>query len=418
MDEKVLQDILNLAAFFKFAQTEPALTDFISRPPSVPKDFIWKTRENLVWLLGKLNLSLQSVQEWLLINKTIFPTVPHLSWNPESFYNVLMSGYPIEQGDLNIYYAISTSNQSQKLENDNRVDILSITRLAPYKEIPALFLYKYSMEFFVEEKRWTKLLSHYNFITEAIKKLFYSISLKDIEEFILTNQPIINSIIKNFFQTSRPKLLGVGSDGVAFDVGGGFVLKIFLDHVAYQKAQEAIERLHKHPAIAKTEAMIYDVGILGSIAETTIYYYVIEKMTPIDSLPNIGAFMIDFRIVSSEIKNRLQDDWMDKWRPVKRGLADEKYSTKELESISRRIKEEAERMSLRIKNVPALKGVIKNIENNVELKPSWIADLIEEMMMKYLTGRSDLHLGNLGLGRHGNLRYFDPAFSDWETGMN
>ena len=59
--------------------------------------------------------------------------------------------------------------------------------------------------------------------------------------------------------------------------------------------------------------------------------------------------------------------------------------------------------------------VEKGISN---LNKTWLQSFVEEILMKYLTGRTDLHLGNLGVTSYGELRYFDPSFANWNSDIN
>ena len=63
---------------------------------------------------------------------------------------------------------------------------------------------------------------------------------------------------------------------------------------------------------------------------------------------------------------------------------------------------------------------IKSINESLKdsLNSDWLQFLIEEITLKYLTGRGDLHSGNLGLTNYGVFRYFDPSWHGWQTGLN
>lgn len=112
-------------------------------------------------------------------------------------------------------------------------------------------------------------ISPYSFITDD-----------DINQFIIENKETIDKIRSMFHKA--PKLLGEGADGVVFDIGG-LVLKIFKNHFSFEAACEAMDRLYENPELAKTEAMIYDIDVLGHILGNEIYYYITEKMTTTDN---------------------------------------------------------------------------------------------------------------------------------------
>jgi len=101
---------------------------------------------------------------------------------------------------------------------------------------------------------------------------------QDLLEFINANQEAFNSI-RRAFNISQPKILGFGSDGIALDIGDK-VLKIFTREMAYEDAMEAWERLYKNPDLAKTEAMMYEVGKFKNTEKLTktdvpLFYYII-----------------------------------------------------------------------------------------------------------------------------------------------
>ena len=82
-------------------------------------------------------------------------------------------------------------------------------------------------------------------------------------------------------------------------------------------------------------------------------------------------------------------------------------------------------VSGKLKRDPAKKSVTfeesgkENLpEEMINLQDDWLEKLCEELIIKYLTGRTDTHLGNLGVTRYGYLRYFDPAFSLHQSHFN
>ena len=51
-----------------------------------------------------------------------------------------------------------------------------------------------------------------------------------------------------------------------------------------------------------------------------------------------------------------------------------------------------------------------------ELNSNWLSELIEEITFKFITNRTDLHYGNLGLTHYNKLRYFDPTHNEERSG--
>jgi hypothetical protein len=54
---------------------------------------------------------------------------------------------------------------------------------------------------------------------------------------------------------------------------------------------------------------------------------------------------------------------------------------------------------------------LESFGKKLNLRAGWLELLCEEIIMKLLTGREDLHIGNLGVTAQGELRYFDPQFN-------
>ena len=62
-----------------------------------------------------------------------------------------------------------------------------------------------------------------------------------------------------------------------------------------------------------------------------------------------------------------------------------------------------------------VKKVIEEIGSTADIEylsnvRDWLRTFIEEVFIKYFTGRKDLHTDNLGINNNGQLRYFDPTF--------
>jgi hypothetical protein len=260
-------------------------------------------------------------------------------------------------------------------------------------------------------------LMFYDFILKGIKHIganeskFEEIHYLAAIEFLKKNKSKIDNVISMF--KTLPKFLGQGSDGVAFSVGPNLIFKMFSKQFTYEAAQKAMERLHSTPEIGRTESMIYDIGILGNLIidedenndkSIPIYYYIQEKMETI--APN------------SEYRDKLQN-LVDIIKPacinsIKIIKATWAKHENLLQSLSKKDK------------IDYFNGIIneqvRNIVDNIletqnldeldvqKLQPDWLEKFVEEMLMKTLTNRYDLHVGNIGITNQGYLRYFDSAF--------
>lgn len=251
----------------------------------------------------------------------------------------------------------------------------------------------------------SKELAHENWLITSLTSLLEtypsSSFLNEMSKFVQDNKSKIDKLRKHFSGT--PKVLGKGADGVAMSINSHLVLKLFKDQSSYIQATKAIERLHKNPELAKTEAMIYDAGILGQIINQTIYYYLIEKMTPVEKLDKPVSRALETVVFS--MRDYIRDN-RTTWRKLRPLLDD---ITKHVE-----LKKE---VSIGAKNLVGNEKAfhndeIKIIEGNLTgmIRSNWLDSLAEELIMKYLTGRDDLHMGNIGFTGYGEFRYFDPVY--------
>ncbi len=306
----------------------------------------------------------------------------------------------------------------------NNFRINSQIILKGYKQIPNLFITA-GIQFYTEPAHIIPLnVAHNMFIIDIISKVLgvdYYKNNKEIitffNEFIKNNKKPIDSI-RSFLTTTNPKILGSGADGVALDIGNKKILKIFRDSVAFNKAKEAVHRLHKMPLLSKTEAMIYDIGEFSLenlpesifISHSPIYYYIMEKVKPIsayhhameDALQNILSTISEFIDFTKHI-----------WKPLKEKINNPIESEK--------IKNEVEYWSNKLIQSGVISQFsIREVESSSlgELSEDWLQHFVEEVMIKYISGRGDLHMGNIGITSYGKLKYFDPAYSGWESTIN
>jgi hypothetical protein len=230
--------------------------------------------------------------------------------------------------------------------------------------------------------------------------------------------------------------LGFGDDGVVFAIGPHRVFKIFKNKYAYDTAVQSMDRLFKTPDAAGTEAMIYDLGQFKPAYGITLYYYIMEKMAPLadimdqdiihNLLNDIKGFASNRRqaviwkemladpnkinMVKQEIRARAQE--------IKETITSNNPSlieklNIEIPKIENRLESFFPKVQQQISTPNVLK--IKPLQTDLakqsfKLNPDWFVKLIEEILWKYATGRTDLHGGNIGVTSFGDLRYFDPTF--------
>jgi hypothetical protein len=165
-----------------------------------------------------------------------------------------------------------------------------------------------------------------------------------------------------------------------------------------------MERLHKNPDLAKTEAMIYDAGYLGDIGKMKIYYIIIEKMKPVSGLDEYSIKYIE--TVAAFISTMMSRN-KDLIKPMKKNIENISEIKNQITTITGMI----ESAALSHKDI---KRYVEYIETHNALNPNWLKYFIEELIVKYLTARTDVHIGNLGITNSGQLRYFDPVYNETE----
>lgn len=223
---------------------------------------------------------------------------------------------------------------------------------------------------------------------------------------------------------SKPVLLGGGDSGKVYDIGDQKVLKLFRDKFSYDKAKEAMDRIFNNPILAKTEAKIYDVGVIGEFTSEyikvpeVIYYYIMEKINPIfigeeNESDDVERLYVDpYKIkdlitflVKSVISFSKEDKSLNRIKSIERDFEDE-----EVESAVNK----AAGYILRQDIPDDIKQTIKELSEKERLKQNWLKLLVKEIIYKYLTGRNDLHIGNIGITPYGEFRYFDPAHESFK----
>jgi len=389
------------------------------------KKFKHKTR---LLVLAKLNIDYTlELNLSRLINKTI-PSKNIQKWVEKniSFLNNFIDsrGILLPSGLLKYNTSIKHNNKpvSAIISNTSKLPynyhVLSSSLLSGEGVIPNLWMYLVIMSAESAEPVVSYDLAHDDFILISLSVLFAEAGgklLKHVESFYINNKQKIDNLKKSFKE--RPKLLGKGVDGAAFSVGPNLVLKIFKEDFGYLKAKEAMQRLHQFPELSKTEAMIYDVDILGEYQGYPVYYYIMEKMKPVYSLdPNIHS---DIRIIADAIGDYIYMRSKEgKLLNIKNNI--EKYtatkkSREELLNTLREMNKFIERF-IRIKFANNVKKINESLQDSLDL--NWLKNLIEEITMKFLTRRGDLDSRNLGLTNYGMFRYYDPSWHGFQTKLN
>lgn len=347
---------------------------------------------------------------WVKGNLEVLNRLPNSYWDRDATHSVpaIFSGYSESR------FFITTSPKPP-----DGLDVFESTFLRGIGNIPQLWVFngEYTNPL-IQMRPLAKEFAHYGWIYDSLSRITYDSSSHSftprVEKFISQNQKKIDSITRLF--RIRPKLLGSGSDGVAWDIGDNRVLKVFTDLIAYDAAQQAYERLHTNPSLGKTEALIYDVGPLGQFDKYTLYYYIMEKMVPVSTMRSIS---MELRELVSKTVSKIYRD-REFWRKVK---------TKDLKRDAKLIRDTvkwySEKYSKELKHQEA--STVETVtdeysstssEESVPLSKNWLTSLVEEVIMKYLTGRTDLHMGNLGVTNYGEFRYFDPAYEGWSSNVN
>ncbi len=305
-------------------------------------------------------------------------------------------------------------------------NILTSGFLQKYGPIPNLFIFAGYSNFRILEDvpETTPKLAHEGWLIDTLSDLFrMPVSakfLEEVEKFIDNNRKKIDNIRKYF--SRNPYILGQGVDGVALSISdmpglnqhednrdkpGGLVLKLFQDRGAYNQAKKAVERLHKYPDLAKTEAMIYDVGTLGKFGDITVYYTIMEKMIAARTLHVDAQYMLGSLV--DKIFVKVVGD-SKKWEKV-RDLLKEPTTHLEIKKEVIRSAKKLEEYFKNPNNEDASIGSINYIDWHLsdKLNKSWLLSLIEDIIWKVITQRFDLHTGNIGITGYGEFRFFDPA---------
>jgi len=397
-----------LGSLFSLAEDESVLP-----PPKFPK---------FRGMLGYLGVvaSDEDWNTWFSTNASVLGDLPYKHWAREG--SPLSIFCEVISPSGNKYIQVYIRNDSQE---PDKIDVTSASHLKGIGAIPQLWMF--SGPYIGEQSApLSKQVAYYDWFSQSVSNItggqFDFDFSTNMEAFVIGHKLKLDALRKWF--KYEPKLLGGGSDGTAWDIGNRRILKIFSDPVSYNHALQAVDRIHNNPSLAKTEAMIYDVGEIGKFGNHPIYFYIMERMAPVTE---INGLKEDLRHIVSTIVSKIYKE-RDYWRDIKK-----KDIKKDSKLIQSKVKEAASRYAneIKTKNGPFVRGVENTYllnkvkvdkkdpnEHDVPLNKNWLTSLAEEVIVKYLTGRTDLHMGNLGVTAYGDFRYFDPAFESWTSNVN
>lgn len=359
--------------------------------------------------LGNLinkDISIENVQKWLEYNN--IQNFKNLFWAHINFkYNLLINSKE------NIHMIISLNKINLPLimnaiKFNPGVTVKEEKLLNKKENIPNLYLYIFELENKRIEDLNKKNDYRFKYLIDFIES--YGLSLYTTEtqlnDSINYNKQNIENMEKLF--NYAPKELGRGDSGIAYDIGKNKVLKLFKDLHIYNKALEAMERLHKQPKLADTEAMIYDAGYLGKFVDIYVYYYIMEKLEPANQDLDIDQLITDIIFYMQEQINFSKSKYFSY---LKLRFNEIIKSNDTFDDIIAEINNISVLISIKLKNDKKFNN-IEIITEKYNLNNNWLNLFIKEIIMKYLTGRTDLHIGNLGITKNRKLRYFDPAHPD------
>lgn len=363
------------------------------------------------WLSNLVNdhITEDDFNRWLEKNRNSLSKIPSKNrWAllPNNLGVRTHVGNDKDYNDIYVYVTKNSSPPDKLIVSEEMI-------LQSQGKIPPLWLWIGQADYTDTSKILEADLAHNEFLVNAVKYLYGYVDFNSVKELIQQNRKVIDGI-RSFF-VGRPQFLGEGADGVVYAISPNAILKFFNDEHLYNETKKAIDRLHTQPDLAKTEAMIYDVGKLttnNSENPYNIQYYIMERMKPITSFDDVN-FTYAIKSIIISVINYIISSRFSKWKEFKSKINDPKVHS----LIKSEVMKAAQLLAPDIRN--SHHKYIYLIESkNIQLNDNWLEVLIEEIIMKYLTSRTDLHTGNLGVTNHGEFRYFDPAYREYTSEFN
>lgn len=370
----------------------------------------------LTTYFNKLNINFNQndFNTWFEQNLSIFSLFPKNIYITKENNTLFIYGFNEDSTDyiISIY---ETSDFFKKININKFPNVKSEGFIQEYKNIPKLYWIKSDYINFnnINKNPLSKESSKYDWLLQLITEKFSKNSDKKpfelLEMFIENNKSNLDKL-SNIFEYS-PKLLGAGDEGFAYDIGKGFVLKIFNSTKSYEQYKNQIKSLHENNFMAPTETMVYDVGILGNINGKNLYYVILEKMIPVKEIDKINKnldskyFQNIIYYINNSIIGEFKDD-LNFREKILNYLNTNKLDDNLINSIKI--------LSEKIKNDVCETFNCDEINKQLNLNKNWIQKYCEEVIYKIMSRRNDLHIGNLGIDNSGILKFFDSYHQDLE----
>lgn len=362
-------------------------------------------KNGLSFFLGK-DISDEDFQAWVQKNSNYLEGKLGLQWMVGGSFNERFLETPFGNSNTNEYIYLRLYQRLPVSKDDFKIKESAM--LQSSGTIPTLYYYKVIPFFFSGLEKIDKKYSSYLFLAEAIQNLF-GLTIDDVFMNNFSKLVNNNSRLRSILEVADtvPTILGSGQEGIAFSIGPTRVLKIFKQKASLQHAINSIRRLHTSPELARTEAMIYDAGSIGNFGTIPIYYYIIEKMKTVLNMEKNDQNTIHeiVKLIKNSVK--LNQEY---WDSIKEILMDQR----EHSNIKNIINDAAKNLANHLRATSGLD--FDGLTHKHKLKSWWLESLCEEIIIKLLTNRDDLHVGNLGVTFQGEFRYFDPSFDFGEKG--
>lgn len=281
----------------------------------------------------------------------------------------------------------------------------------PYKDenstliVPTLYVYN------VKNNKFDFLFSSSHLFNSKFNKFWWLAEMtlscsnvdvfKEFESLLLNyfdeNIQILNSL-SPFIKKSEFRYLGAGVNGIAFAIDKDKVLKIHKNPIEHQKTNESISRIWNKSIYADTELMVYDTGEFVGASDRgfNIFWSIMQRVKT-----NNIEFNNELEELLSFCKAKafkyLTNDFKEELLATKNKKIRTKLLNKLYLDIMQACKQQRpDTIKLITEEYPALKA-------------NWLRHFIREILIKIVTGRVDLHLGNIGLNNQGYFVFFDPS---------